>query len=557
MLEKPHYGWTSWELPNFSSRISYIDDFPFMVLETLIEYFKTGESQDVTFDAEGWLYTFTFADNVKAGERVICESTVKFAQEFIDEMEDDLDMWAHFARSSDTARDELVKLIRELKSYLPKRENRLVRFIANKFEEIQNPDIDDDIINRYFSQFEDLNTTTSSIYNLGDLEVLIILKDGTNLTSWADVTDKSDVLYVSEDVSGKNYLSNKYSGLESLKSIIIRGVTDYVSSINFMFESCCSLEYVFGMDTWNTSNLESMSGTFNDCLSLRDISFLESLDVSNVKSFAGVFQGCISLEDISPLESWDVSNAEIMHAAFGICSNLKSLKGLESWDIRNVENMESMFHGCSQLTDISQLAGWKLNSIENLFEMFRECMGLENTDALNAWDIPRDVTCESMFRYCGKVQLPEWYVNSTSEIEDYIKSISDEEELIDIGYNHSDYITCKFAVENITDEEVLRNLIENNGDAGIFEAAIKNENLTDYEFLLQRLENANSEEGIQIIAKIDDEHYLEKIAKGSFSVKYRIMAINKITDTRVLADIGENDDNITVRNFAINRLNDL
>lgn len=555
MLEKPHFGWSRWELPNFHDRISYVDDFPFMVLEVLIDYFESGESRDLTFEAEGWQYTFTFGENVKVGERVICESTIKFAQEFIDEIEDDLDMWAHFARRDDSARDELVKLINELKGHLPKRENPLIKYIGKKFEEIQNPDIDDDIRNRYFRQFEELNTTTSSIYDLGDLEVLIILKDGTNLTSWRDVLDKNDVIYVSEDVSGRSYLSNKYSDMGSLKSIIIKGMTDRVSSLNFMFDGCFSLEYVFGVDTWDTSNLENMRGMFYDCSSLRDISFLESLDVSNVKGFEALFQACISLEDISPLGSWDVANVENMHAAFCICQNLESLKGLESWDVGNVEKMESMFHGCSSLTDISQLAGWKPERIENLFEMFRECGSLENTDALNGWEISDDVTTESMFRYCNKAQMPQWYVNSTQEIEDYVKGIDDEEELIDIAYNHPNYITRKFAIENIADEGVLRDLIQNKGDPGVFEAAIKNENLKDYEFLMQRLEHANSEEGIQIIARIDDEHYLEKIAKGSFSVKYRLMAINKITDRTVLADIGENEENTTIRNFALNRLN--
>ena len=89
-------------------------------------------------------------------------------------------------------------------------ESSFVKFIAEKYEKIANPDIDDDVRNRYFKEFEQLNTTTSSIYDLGDLEVLIILKDGTNLTSWMDVEDKNDVLYVSEDLSKKRYLYSRY-----------------------------------------------------------------------------------------------------------------------------------------------------------------------------------------------------------------------------------------------------------------------------------------------------------------------------------------------------------
>ena len=38
--------------------------------------------------------------------------------------------------------------------------------------------------NRDLIEFEELNHTTSSIYNLDNFNVLLILKDGTNLTSW-------------------------------------------------------------------------------------------------------------------------------------------------------------------------------------------------------------------------------------------------------------------------------------------------------------------------------------------------------------------------------------
>ena len=43
---------------------------------------------------------------------------------------------------------------------------------------------------RYLKEFEKLNKTTKSIHDLGDFKVLIILKDGTNLTDWKDVKDK-------------------------------------------------------------------------------------------------------------------------------------------------------------------------------------------------------------------------------------------------------------------------------------------------------------------------------------------------------------------------------
>lgn len=438
-------------------------------------------------------------------------------------------------------------------------ESAFVKFIAEKYEKIANPDIDGDVRDRYFRQFEQLNTTTSSIYDLGDLEVLIILKDGTNLTSWTDVEDKNDVLYVSEDLSNQYYLKYKYEQFESLRAMVLKGLTDRVSSLNFMFLYCNSLEYVFGLDSWDTSNLNDMTAMFMGCTSLRDISFLQCLDVSNVKTMKSVFQSCISLNDISPLKYWDVSNADDMHAIFAMCISLESLEGLESWDVGNVGNMESMFHQCIALNDISRLGKWKADSIENMFEMFRDCNSLENADALSDWDIKDNVNVRDMFKYSGVSQNPDWYSNSANRLEEHIRSIDDEDVLIDIAYNHHDLDTRKVAIGYVRDENVLKDLIENNTEPAILEAAIKNEHLDDDDFLMAQIEGADSlHEGMNfVLFSLNDDRNLAKIAEGNYPLYYRLTAVNLICEQSVLADIAASEDSETVRNFASRRLENL
>ena len=68
----------------------------------------------------------------------------------------------------------------------------------------------------YLNDFEHLNTTTQSIYELGDFNVLIILKDGTNLTSWDYVENREDIEYISEDLFGQTLLEGKYCGVKAL-----------------------------------------------------------------------------------------------------------------------------------------------------------------------------------------------------------------------------------------------------------------------------------------------------------------------------------------------------
>ena len=77
----------------------------------------------------------------------------------------------------------------------------------------------------FVEQFERMNTTTASIDNLGNLDVLIILKDGTNLTSWSQVENTDDILYISENLSNQINLKNKYKDLSNVKVIVARGAT--------------------------------------------------------------------------------------------------------------------------------------------------------------------------------------------------------------------------------------------------------------------------------------------------------------------------------------------
>ena len=120
MLHDRGTGWADWEFDNFRDRISYVDDFPFNVLEALISYFETGEEQYVEFNAEGWFYTFKFSSDVRVGKRVIYESIIDFANDFICEIEESLESWAHFpsGRTSYDDYNELVDLIVKVRTEL-------------------------------------------------------------------------------------------------------------------------------------------------------------------------------------------------------------------------------------------------------------------------------------------------------------------------------------------------------------------------------------------------------------------------------------------------------
>ena len=163
---------------------------------------------------------------------------------------------------------------------------------------------------RYLKEFERLNTTTESIYDLGDNKVLIILKDGTNLTRWEDVEWKEGyygkyddtILYISEDLSGFMDLSERYKKLKSLKAIVASGVSDKLRDMSRMFENCKSLVDISYLDAWDVSNVENMSNMFSECYKLEDISPIANWDVSNAKNMTDMFYHCHRLADLSPLK---------------------------------------------------------------------------------------------------------------------------------------------------------------------------------------------------------------------------------------------------------------
>ena len=79
------------------------------------------------------------------------------------------------------------------------------------------------IYNNDLKEFEKLNITTDNIYDLGDYEVLIILTDGTNITSWSDINETHNIKYISENyANSKGIIKGKY---KYVKSIV--GYEDY------------------------------------------------------------------------------------------------------------------------------------------------------------------------------------------------------------------------------------------------------------------------------------------------------------------------------------------
>ena len=271
---------------------------------------------------------------------------------------------------------------------------------------------------KYLKDFQSLNTTTKSIYNLENLDVLIITKDGTNLTDWNDVDNNEDIIYISENLSDYTDLSNKYRDFSSLKAVVSLGLSDEVTTTKNMFYGCSSLADISSLKDWNVSNVENMAGMFYGCNSLVDVSPLKEWDVSKVTIMNDMFDDCNALVDISPLKDWDVSKVTNMKAMFWGCRSLSDLSSLKYWDVSNVENMWSMFSNCNALVDILALKYWDISKVSNMRAMFAECNSLSDLSPLRVWDVSNVNMMRAMFYKCISLRdlspMKNWDVSNVN-----------------------------------------------------------------------------------------------------------------------------------------------
>lgn len=252
----------------------------------------------------------------------------------------------------------------------------------------------------HIRKFQEMNTTCDSIYDLGDLDVLIVLKDGTNLTSWDEVEERSEVLYVSENLYNVYDLEGRYMDLTGMKAIVTGRISNKVKSLENLFWGCFLLSDISSLSEWDTSNVINMKGVFMECNNLDDISPLGSWDVSNVMTMKSMFENCFSLGSVTRLFGQNTSNVRDMSHMFDDCHSLEDISALDRWDVSSVESMECMFSWCTYLKDISYLEQWDISNLSNASRMFEGCDYLDSFDSLWDWDFEGIENRQGMFSDC-------------------------------------------------------------------------------------------------------------------------------------------------------------
>ena len=240
------------------------------------------------------------------------------------------------------------------------------------------------------NDFKILEDISNEFEKKDNQDVIIILNDGSILTSWDEIEESNQekIIYLIEDLTNEYDLESKYCEFTSLKYAILYGITPKIENMSEMFYNCKDLVKISFYEC-DSSGLKNMYRMFGDCISLKDISDLRKLNVSNVENMSYLFNECSFLEDISSLSNWDVSNVVDMAQMFEKCSLLKNLNALSNWNVSNVKFMESMFKECSSLIDISALSKWDVSNDTEIEGIFYNCENLINGSIiLDDWRIP-------------------------------------------------------------------------------------------------------------------------------------------------------------------------
>lgn len=258
-------------------------------------------------------------------------------------------------------------------------------------------------------EFERLNVTTENIYELDGFEILIILKDGRNLTDLDDVENLGDIIFISEDLSKKSDLSYHFcdvifsdisSDFINLKAIVVKNLSDKVMSLECMFSKLNSLTTISGLDSWDTGNVKNMRAMFSSCTKLSTINGLDSLDVGNVEDMSSMFYGLESLTSLAGLELWDVGNVENMQYMFKKCINLEDISPIMNWNIGDECRFDSMFEDSNIFVKMEFYSNWQRLLEDSFNDIFH----------FSSENIQNDFKCEK----CGHFNLI--YDNESSSL---------------------------------------------------------------------------------------------------------------------------------------------
>ncbi len=211
-------------------------------------------------------------------------------------------------------------------------------------------------------------------------------------------------------------------GKEAATPDLIQYITPNLQYMNDMFRWCEQLSSITFDQSFDTSNVTSMSGMFNNCKALRVLD-LKAFDTSQLQSMSSMFSWS-GLREID-LTSFNTANVKYMNNMFETCTALTTLKwNADTFTTGNVKNMNKMFNACSALTtlDVSHFDTKNVTDMANMFSGTK--YALKELD-LTGWNTSKVTNMSGMFDSCYSISVYDLSSFDTSQVTDMSRMFYD------------------------------------------------------------------------------------------------------------------------------------
>ena len=121
--------------------------------------------------------------------------------------------------------------------------------------------------------------------------------------SSGEIVRKEDKITTNEELSYK--ILGLYKEQGEGETLDVSSLTNSIKcdDFSYIFNELAEVKYIIGLENWDVSNVENMSGMFEECENFN--CDLSKWDVSNVENMLDMFRDCIKFN--CDLSKWNVS----------------------------------------------------------------------------------------------------------------------------------------------------------------------------------------------------------------------------------------------------------
>ena len=238
----------------------------------------------------------------------------------------------------------------------------------------------------------------------------LVLNDGQSfLYGFENVTEISGLNTL--DTSNVESMQSMFYGLDSLTTPLDLSTfnTSNVTNMSSMFSYYPLANITFtGWDTSKVENIDFMF-TYSSVSNATVASFLGIFDTTSLTSMDHMFELNKALTSVSFPITFDTQYVTDMNNLFYNCENITSLD-LQYLDTGRVTDMSGMFGGMKKLTSLD-ISHFNTQNVTNMASMFSSCKQLQTITFGTGFNTSNVETINSMFSGCeslSSLNLSSW-----------------------------------------------------------------------------------------------------------------------------------------------------